>query len=49
MSALIRVVLSHRELQIEPGQKGELVATVQNLGEIVDQYSIEVDGLRPGW
>jgi len=49
MSALIRVVLSHRELQIEPGQKGELVVTVQNLGEIVDQYSIEIDGLRPGW
>jgi hypothetical protein len=49
MSALIRVLLSHGELQIEPGQRGELLVTVQNLSEIVDQYSIEVDGLDPSW
>jgi uncharacterized membrane protein len=49
MSALIRVVLSHEELQIEPGQTGEFLVTVQNLSEIVDQYSIEVDGLDPSW
>ena len=49
MSALIRVVLSHKEIQIEPGQKGELLATIQNLGEIVDQYSVEVEGLDKSW
>jgi hypothetical protein len=49
MSALIRVALSQAELQIEPGQKGELLVTIQNLSEIVDQYSIEVDGLDPSW
>lgn len=49
MSALIRVQLSQKELQIEPGQKGELSLTIQNLGEIVDQYSIEIDGLNPAW
>jgi hypothetical protein len=49
MSALIRVVLSEGELQIEPGQKGEFLVTVQNLGEIVDRYSVKVDGLDPSW
>ena len=49
MSALIRVVLSQSELQIEPGQRGELIVTVQNLSEIVDQYSIEAEGLEASW
>jgi uncharacterized membrane protein len=49
MSALIGVVLSHEELQIEPGQTAESLVTVQNLSEIVEQYSIEVDGLDPPW
>lgn len=49
MSALIRVLLSQKELQIEPGQRGELLATIQNLSEIVDQYSVEVEGLLPSW
>ena len=48
-SALIRVVLSQKELQIEPGQRGELLVTIQNLSEIVDQYAIEMDGLDPSW
>jgi hypothetical protein len=49
MSALIRVALSQKELQIEPGQKGEVVVTVQNLSEIVDQLSVEVEGLDTAW
>jgi hypothetical protein len=49
MSALIRVIASHEEFRIEPGQRGELLVTVQNLSEIVDQYSIAVDGLAPSW
>lgn len=49
MSALIRVTLSQTELQIEPGQKGELSVTVQNLSEIVDQYAVEVEGLDTAW
>jgi hypothetical protein len=49
VSALIRVVLPQHEFQIEPGQKGELLVTVQNLSEIVDQYSVQVDGLAPSW
>jgi hypothetical protein len=49
MSALIRVVLSQGALRIEPGQQGELLVTIQNLSEIVDQYSIQVDGLEPSW
>ena len=49
MSALIRVVLSRMTLQIEPGQRGELSITIQNLSEIVDQYIVEVQGLDDAW
>lgn len=49
MSAIIRVTLSPKTLQIEPGQKGELSLTVQNLSEIVDQYIVEVEGIDPTW
>ena len=49
MSAVIRVVLSRNELQIEPGQRGELSLTIQNLSEIVDQYNLEVEGLDAAW
>jgi hypothetical protein len=49
VSALVRVVLSQGELRIEPGQTGELLVTMQNLSEIVDQYSIEIDGLDASW
>ncbi|MGD2104288.1 MAG: hypothetical protein PVJ55_04120 [Anaerolineae bacterium] len=49
MSAIIRVALSRKQLDIEPGQKGELSVAVQNLSEIVDQYNVEVEGLDAGW
>jgi len=49
MSAIIRIALSLKELEIEPGQKGELGLTIQNLSEIVDQYIVEVEGLDPAW
>jgi uncharacterized membrane protein len=47
MSALIRVALSQKELEIEPGQEGEVAVTVQNLSEIAEQYRVEVEGLDP--
>jgi len=49
MSAIIRVALSRKALQIEPGQRGELSVTVQNLSEIVDQYFVDVEGLDEAW
>ncbi len=49
MPAIIRVTLSRKALQIEPGQQGELTVTIQNLSEIVDQYIVEVEGLDRGW
>jgi len=49
MSAIIRVALSRTELEIEPGQKGQLDLTIQNLSEIVDQYIVEVEGIDPAW
>ncbi|MGD2104289.1 MAG: hypothetical protein PVJ55_04125 [Anaerolineae bacterium] len=49
MSAVIRVVLSRKELQVEPGQEAEIIVTLQNLSEIVDRYKIQVEGLPPEW
>jgi hypothetical protein len=49
MSAKIRVVLDRNELEIEPGQQGDVLVTVQNFSKIVDQYTITVDGLDPSW
>ena len=49
MSAVIRVVLSRKDLEIEPGQEGEIVVTIQNLSEIVDRYQIRVEGLPSEW
>ena len=49
MSAIIRVALSRKALQIEPGQVGELTVTIQNLSEIVDQYLIEIEGIDDTW
>jgi len=49
MSALIRVLLSKKALQINPGEKAEVALTVQNFSEIVDRYKISVDGVEPGW
>lgn len=49
MSAIIRVALSHKELRIEPGQRGELALTIQNLSQIVDQFLLEVEGLDDDW
>jgi len=49
MSAKIRVVLDRNELEIEPGQRADVLVTVQNFSNIVDQYTISVDGLDPTW
>jgi len=49
MSALIRVLLSTKSIQINPGEKAEVTLTVQNFSEVVDRYKITVDGVDPSW
>ena len=49
MSALIRVLLSHKSIRIDPGEKAEVTLTVQNFSEVVDRYKIAVDGVDPSW
>jgi len=49
VSAIIRVALTRNKVQIEPGQRGELSLTIQNLSEIVDQYTLDVEGLDAAW
>ncbi|MEW6231986.1 MAG: hypothetical protein AB1566_06680 [Chloroflexota bacterium] len=49
MSEKIKVSLSATTFQVAPGASAEFTVTVQNLSEIVDQYTIEVLGLDPHW
>jgi uncharacterized membrane protein len=49
MSALIRVALSKRSLQVRPGERADLVVTIQNFSEIVDRYTVTVEGVDAAW
>lgn len=45
----LKVNLSAPELAVEPGSVAELVISVRNLSEVVDQYQLEVLDLDPRW
>src|SRR5579859_6774999 len=48
--SMITVELSPAHVEMEPGGTPvEVVATLQNLSNVVEQYSIEVTGLEPDW
>lgn len=50
MSDKIKVTLSPQSLQVEAGgEPATIFATVRNLGDIVDRFSIQVGGLDPSW
>lgn len=49
MSDLIRLSLSTSTLSLAPGTSGEVLATVTNLSTLLDQVSIEIDGLDAKW
>lgn len=49
MSALIRVMLSKRALQVRPGERADFVVTIQNFSEIVDRYTVTVEGIDTAW
>jgi hypothetical protein len=45
----VGLAFSPQQLDLSPGQAVDLLVTVRNAGEAVDQYSMEVDGLPPSW
>ena len=45
----MEVILAARHLRLNPGERVETAVTVQNDGNIVDVYSIEVEGLDDSW
>ncbi len=49
MTKHFKVSLSAPELQVEGGQIVDLVVSVKNLSQVVDQYRLDIKGLDPRW
>ena len=49
MSESIQVNLSSDRIVLEPGARTEIVATIQNTGDVVEVFSIEIGGIEPDW
>jgi hypothetical protein len=49
MSDKIKVTLSSTALEVNAGESVELTATIHNRSQIVDQFTIALEGLAPAW
>lgn len=49
MADKIEASIAPKELVLAPGDNAEATATLHNLGQSVDQFTLSVDGLDPGW
>ena len=49
MSARIGVTLSSTTLEVNAGESVELTATILNSSQVVDQFTIALEGLAPVW
>lgn len=49
MSENLTVTLSPEKLHVTPGGSVEAVATIRNVGDVVEAYSIEIEGIEPQW
>jgi len=49
MSANIVLSLSATKLEVAPGESVEATVTIRNQSQIVDQFSIRIQGLDPTW
>ena len=49
MSDKINVTLSPDRLQVAPGESVTTTATIKNVGDVVEAYSITVEGIDPQW
>ena len=49
MSDNIEVALSQERIVINPGEKAEVAVNIRNTSEIVEVFSIEVEGIESSW
>ncbi len=49
MAGKIQVTVAPTALVASPGDTAEVTATLRNLGQTVDQLTLNIDGLDPGW
>ena len=49
MSDSIEVKLSPDRIVLNPGEKGEISAEVRNAGDVVEVFSVEVEGIEAAW
>lgn len=50
MTDAIRVEITPERIELEPGAPPvEITISIQNLGDVVEQYTVEVSGLEPDW
>ena len=49
MAERIGLLLEPSSLQVQAGGEAVAILTVENRSTIVDQYSVSVEGLEPGW
>jgi hypothetical protein len=49
MSENLSVTLTPEKLHVTPGGSVEAVATIRNVGDVVEAYSIEIEGVEPQW
>jgi uncharacterized membrane protein len=49
MSSKIEVTVTPQAFTLAAGDTTEAIATIRNLGQSVDQLTISIDGLAPGW
>ncbi len=49
MSDAIEVKLSTEHVVINPGEKAEVTAEVRNAGDVVEVFSVAVEGIESDW
>jgi uncharacterized membrane protein len=49
MSDKIKVTLSSTALEVNAGESVELTATIHNRSQVVDQFTIALEGLATSW
>jgi uncharacterized membrane protein len=49
VSENIEVALSQERIVINPGEKAEVAVNIRNTSEIVEVFSIEVEGIESSW
>ena len=46
---MIRVSALPQTLELDPGSAGQISVSITNTSQVIDQYSIAVFGIDPGW